>query len=291
MSLPDYPIESQYFDRGGGVRMHYIDEGPRDGPPVVMLHGNPTWSFYYRRLISGLRETHRCIAPDHVGMGLSDKPKDKDYAYTLASRIDDADALLEHLGVRENITLVLHDWGGMIGMGYAARHPGRIARLVILNTAAFHLPTTTRIPWRLRLGRGVLGPLLIRGFNAFCRGAAKRCVTRRPLSADARLAYLEPYDSWKNRIAVLRFVQDIPLRPGGRAYDTVSAIEAALPQFAGRPMLIAWGMRDFVFNEHFLHEWERRFPQAAVHRFDDAGHYILEDAHEQIVPLVRAFVR
>jgi len=134
-----YPFEGRYFDRGAGVRMHYLDEG--EGPPVVMVHGNPTWSFYYRQLVLALRDGHRCIVPDHVGMGLSDKPGDDRYAYTLAQRVDDLEALLEHLGVDRDVTLVVHDWGGMIGMAWAARHPERVARLVILNTAAFPLPS------------------------------------------------------------------------------------------------------------------------------------------------------
>src|SRR5205823_3246531 len=110
--------------------------------PVVMLHGNPTWSFYYRNLVLSLRDSYRTIVPDHIGCGLSDKPDDSRYRYTLESRVTDLEALLEHLGVTCDITLVVHDWGGMIGLAYAVRHPERIRRLVILNTGAFHLPRT-----------------------------------------------------------------------------------------------------------------------------------------------------
>src|SRR5436305_2156201 len=131
------------FDRGG-LRLHYLDEG--DGEPVVMVHGNPTWSFYYRHLVEALSPSHRVIVPDHIGCGLSDKPDDSRYAYTLASRVDDLEALLEHLGIVKDITLVVHDWGGMIGMVYATRHPKRIRRLVVLNTAGFHLPQAKRFP-------------------------------------------------------------------------------------------------------------------------------------------------
>jgi cis-3-alkyl-4-acyloxetan-2-one decarboxylase len=273
-----------------GLRYHYVDEGR--GDPVVMVHGNPTWSFYYRDLIKALSGNYRCIAPDHIGCGLSDKPDDSRYDYTLSRRADDLEALLDHLGVRDNVTLLLHDWGGMIGMTYAHRHPQRIKRLVILNTAAFHLPPGKPFPWALWLCRNPLvGPLLVRGLNAFCLSAATVGCKRKPLSPEARAGLLAPYDSWKNRIAILRFVQDIPLRKGDRCYDLVSEVQAGLDHFRDVPMLICWGELDFVFDCHFLDEWVRRFPKAEVHRFADAGHYVLEDARDEIVPLVRGFLQ
>jgi haloalkane dehalogenase len=257
-----------------------------------MVHGNPTWSFYYRNLVLGLRDSYRVVVPDHIGCGLSDKPNDTHYSYTLAQRVRDLEALLDHLDIKKDITLVVHDWGGMIGMTYAVRHPKRIARLVILNTAAFHLPLSKRLPWQIWLCRNTpLGPFLIRGLNLFCRGAARTCYTRRPMPDDVRAGYLSPYDSWANRIAVLRFVQDIPLKPSDPSYTVVSDVEEKLKLLCDVPMLICWGMRDFVFDHHFLDEWQRRFPKAEVHRFADAGHYVLEDAGEEILPLVRQFLK
>ena len=162
---------------------------------------------------------------------------------------------------------------------------------MVLNTAAFHLPRAKTFPWPLWLCRDTpLGAYLVRGLNAFCRGTARIGCTRRPLPRDVRDAYCAPYDSWEHRIAVLRFVQDIPLRPGDRSYDLVTRIEDGLPRLAEVPTLIGWGMKDFVFDHHFLAEWVRRFPGAEVHRFAQAGHYVLEDEGEQIVPLVRAFL-
>jgi haloalkane dehalogenase len=276
------------LDRGG-LRYHYIDEG--QGEPVVMVHGNPTWSFAYRRLIEGLGTSYRTIVPDHIGCGLSDKPDDSRYDYTLESRIADLEALVAHLGLDGGLTLVVHDWGGAIGLGYATRHPGHVARLVILNTAAFHMPGTKVFPWPLWLCRDTpLGAFAVRGLNAFCRGTAWIGCTRRRLPRDLRNAYCAPYDSWDHRIAVLRFVQDIPLRPGDRSFDLITRIQDGLNALAGVPTLIGWGMRDFVFDHHFLAEWVRRFPAAEVHRFARAGHLVLEDEGEQIVPLVRAFL-
>lgn len=284
-----YAFTGKYFDRGAGVRLHYLDEG--SGEPVVMLHGNPTWSFYYRHLILALRDRFRCIVPDHVGCGMSDKPGDDAYRYTLESRVDDLGALLDSLGITNNISLVVHDWGGMIGFAYAARHPDRIRRLVVLNTAAFRLPASKAFPVPLRLVRDTwLGAFLVRRLNAFCVVASRVCCTRRKLTADERTAYAAPYDSWKNRIATLRFVQDIPLKPGDASYNAVVGTEQRLADLTGKPMLICWGLRDFVFDHHFLSEWRRRFPDADVHEFAHCGHYILEDARDEVSTLVQRFL-
>ena len=290
MNFPDYPFTPQKFEVRPGLSMSYLDEGAKNAPPVVMVHGNPSWSYYYRKLVLALRGTHRCIVPDHIGMGLSDKPGDERYEYTLKSRIDDLEALLAHLGIEENVTLVVHDWGGMIGFGWALRKPSRIAKLVILNTGAFPLPKSKPMPWQLSLGRdSKFGALLIRGLNAFS-GAASYVGVKKTMPADVRRAYVAPYDSWQNRIATVRFVQDIPLAPGDKAWDIVEEGGRRLHEFADRPALIAWGMQDFVFDHHFLQGFRERLPIAEVHEFPDAGHYVLEDEAERIVPLVQAFL-
>ncbi len=283
-----YPFTGRYLDLDG-LRYHYLDEG--EGPLVVMVHGNPSWSFYYRNLVLALRDRFRCIVPDHIGCGFSDKPGDERYDYTLPRRVADLERLLEHVGGSEKVTLVVHDWGGMIGMAWASRHPERVERLVILNTAAFHLPATKKFPPALRVCRDTqLGAFLVRGFNAFSLAASFVGCKRHPMPAELRRAYRLPYDSWQNRIATLRFVQDIPLQPGDRNYDLVSNVAASLDKFRDLPMLICWGERDFVFDRHFRAEWERRFPEATVQSFADAGHYILEDAAEEVIPLINAFL-
>ena len=282
-----FPYESKTWDRGGGIRMAFVDEG--DGPPVVMVHGNPTWSFFWRRLIAALAGDHRCIVPDHVGCGRSDAPRDDAYRYTLASRIDDLERLVEHLRL-DDVTLAVHDWGGLIGLGWAVRHPGRVRRLVILNTAAFHLPEGKKVPWQLKLVRDTaLGALLVRGANAFAVGATRLAVVR-PLPPSVRRAYCAPYDSWTTRLATLRFVQDIPLDPGDPAYPVVSEVAAGLGCFASHPIAVCWGERDFVFDTDYLAEFERIWPHAEVYRFTDAGHYLLEDAGEEVAERVAAFL-
>lgn len=284
----EYPFIGKKLELNG-LNYHYLDEGT--GPTVVMVHGNPSWSFYYRNLVQALRDRYRCIVPDHIGCGFSDKPGDDRYDYTLAQRVDDLERLLEHLGLVENITLVVHDWGGMIGMAYAVRHPERISRLVILNTGAFHLPKTKIFPPALDVCRNTgLGTLLVRGFNAFSRGAAWVGCKKNQMTPELRKLYQLPYDSWTNRIATLRFVQDIPLTPDDRAYGLVSAVSDGINQFKNLPMLICWGELDFVFDGHFLTEWQQRFPEAEVHSFPDCGHYILEDAQEEVVPLISTFL-
>lgn len=286
--LPDaiaslYPFTSRWYSIEG-YRLHYLDEG--EGEVVVMLHGNPTWSFFYRHLILGLRESYRVLVPDHMGCGLSEKPQC--YPYTLATHIQNLEQLLAT--VEDPVTLILHDWGGPIGMGWAIRQPERVRRLIILNTAAFR---SSQLPWRIAICRWpMVGTILVRGFNAFVRAALGMAVAKHermtPLIAKG---YLFPYDSWANRIAIHRFVQDIPLRPSQSSYRWLHEIEENLPRFHHTPLLLQWGGRDWCFHRGFLEEWLHRFPHAAYDCYDDAGHWVLEDAYEKILPRILSFLR
>lgn len=175
-------------------------------------------------------------------------------------------------------------------MAWAARHPHRIERLVVLNTAAFHLPAGKRVPLSLRLSRSPLGSFLVRGLNLFSRGGLRYCATQRRLTRGERSAYLAPYDSWAHRLAVYRFIQDIPLRSSDPGYDIVSETQAGLEHFQDTPTLLLWGLRDFVFDGDYLKEWERRMPHAQTHRYEAAGHYVLEDARDDVRALVESFV-
>ena len=290
MNLPGYPFTPKKFEVRPGLSMSYLDEGPREGEVIVMLHGNPSWSYYWRNLVSGLSDRYRCIVPDHIGMGFSDKPGDRDYDYTLQSRIDDVAALLKHLGIDGPVTLAVHDWGGMIGFGWALTHAAQVKRLVITNTAAFPLPSAKKMPWQLSLGRdSKFGAFIIRAFNAFSSGASYQGVETK-MPADVRRAYVSPYDSWANRISTLRFMQDIPLHPGDKAWALVEAAGQRLPQFADRPAFIGWGLKDFVFDKHFLAGFRNALPNAQVNAFEDAGHYVLEDKQAELVPAIRKFL-
>ena len=296
--FPGYTFTSRWFDHRG-LRLHYLDEGA--GPPVLFLHGNPSWSYMWRRPVLALRDRFRCIAPDHLGMGLSDAPDDGEYPFTLAARIDDLDALTGHLVKEEGVpdrgwTLVMHDWGGPIGMGWAARHPERVARLVVLNTAAFPNPrgATVRPPlrfpfWLLRETRA--GERLFLRHNAFVRLATLPPFgVRRPMPRGVRAAYLAPAARQGTRRAIQRFVQDIPMRPGDASWETLHGIGEALARFTGVPMLIAWGLRDPVLDTSLLEEWRRRFPAARTHLYRDAGHYLLEDTDDRFLVALRAFL-
>jgi pimeloyl-ACP methyl ester carboxylesterase len=279
----EYPFQSRFLDVGAG-KLHYVDEGPRSGEPVLMLHGNPTWSFFYRRLVRALSPEHRCVVPDHLGCGLSDKPET--WRYDLAGHIQNLEKLVLALDL-ERITLVLHDWGGPIGMGLARRHPRRIARLVVMNTAAFPFD---RCPLRIRVCRApVLGSFLVRRLNAFA-GLAPRMAVARSLEPAARRGLGLPYDSYAHRIAVARFVRDIPLSSAHPSWAEVDAIGRSLDSFRDLPTCIVWGERDFCFTPRFREEWHRRFPEAEVHPLPRAGHWLLEDEPEEIVAIVKTFL-
>jgi haloalkane dehalogenase len=284
-----YPFTSHYMEING-LRYHFLDQGT--GDPVVMIHGNPTWSFYFRKLIRELSGRYRTVAPDHIGCGLSEKPALKQYDYRLNSRVRDLESFLEHLEVKEKITLVLHDWGGIIGMVYAVRNPQRIGRMVIMNTAAFRPPQGKTLPIRLSLVRNVapFGTLAVQGFNLFARGALYMASYKR-MEKDVKKGFIAPYNSWNNRIATLKFVQDIPLSRKDPSYGLVKHVDENLYKLSHLPMLICWGEHDFVFDSEYLAEWRRRFPDAEVHVFEDAGHYVLEDAADRIIPLVKDFLK
>ena len=288
--LPGYPAHPQRFDVRPSLSMNYLDEGPRDGEVVVMVHGNPSWSYYWRTLVAGLSDKYRCIVPDHIGMGLSDKPDDSRYEYTLQSRVDDLDALLKHLDITGPVTLAVHDWGGMIGFGWALSHHEQVKRLVVLNTAAFPMPAAKKMPWQIALGRHwKIGEWIIRTFNAFSSGASWLGVERK-MPADVRRAYVSPYNSYANRISTIRFMQDIPLSPADKAWSLLERAGKALPSFADRPAFLGLGLRDLVFDHHFLKGFQAALPQAQVHAFEDAGHYVLEDKQDVLVPEIRAFL-
>lgn len=275
-----YPFHTARLAVPGGW-ISYVDEGA--GPPVVMLHGNPTWSFYYRRLIAALSPTRRVIVPDHMGCGLSARPQR--YPYRLANHIDNLGDLLRHLDLGP-VDLVVHDWGGAIGMGWATRNPDLVRRIVVLNTAAFLSP---RLPLRIAVCRWPLfGDVALRGFNAFAAAATVMAVER-PMAPEVRRGFLLPYNNWANRIAQLAFVRDIPMHPGHPTWAVVDGIDRELVNLRSKPMLILWGGKDWCFSDHFLQGWLQRFPAAQAVRIDHAGHYVLEDAHEEVVPRVRAF--
>lgn len=287
----EYPFQPRFLRQPGAgpgdapVLQHYLDEGPREASAVLCVHGNPTWSFAWRRVLAAVRPHRRAVAVDHVGCGLSDRPLP--YPYRLERHVENLERLVLALGL-ERVTLVLHDWGGPIGLGLARRHPERVERLILANTAAF--PLDGRLPLRLEACRVPLfGALAIRGFNAFARAATWMAVAR-PLPPDVKRGYLLPYDSWRNRVATHAFVQDIPVRPGDPSWDELAAIEASLQRHREIPVHLFWGERDWVFTPRYRQEFERRFPHASVVTFEQAGHYVFEDEREAFAEEVARLV-
>jgi haloalkane dehalogenase len=265
-------------------RYHYLDEG--SGEPLLMVHGNPTWSFYWRNLILAFRDRYRVVAPDHMGCGWSDKPQA--YPYCLSTHISNLVQLIEHLDLRA-ATLLVHDWGGAIGLGAALRVPDRVARLILFNTGAYPPPF---IPWRIRICRTPwLGRWAIRRLNLFARAALRMAVHQRErMTQEVRAGLLAPYDSWEHRVAIDQFVADIPAHPRHPTWQVLEEIERGLPSLAGRPVQMIWGLRDWCFCSECLDRFLGFFPAADVQRLADAGHYVVEDAYEQIIPLVEAFL-
>ncbi len=268
-----------------GVRLHYVDAG--EGWPLLMVHGNPTWSFYWRRLIQAFERHYRVIAVDHIGCGLSDKPQD--YPYTLPQHINNLVRLVEQLDL-QRITLVAHDWGGAIGLGTALRLSERFAGLVLLNTGAFPPPF---IPWRIRLCRVPgLGTWAIRRWNLFARAAQWMAVAHpENLTAAVRAGLLAPYDSWDHRVAIDRFVKDIPGSSRHPTWQTLAELERGLGQLADRPVQLIWGMRDWCFRPSCLERFLEIFPGAEAHRLGDASHYVVEDAYERVIAHMSPFLR
>ncbi|HMO14400.1 MAG TPA: alpha/beta fold hydrolase [Pirellulaceae bacterium] len=278
------PFESHFIELGG-ERLHFFDTGC--GETILFVHGNPTWAFYWRDLITALSTDFRCVAIDHVGMGLSSKPQQYDYCLDTHIR-----NLVHFIETKElqNISLVAHDWGGAIGCGAATELPERFKRLILLNTAIFPPPF---FPLRIRLTRTpLIGTLALRGFNLFCH-AANRMATNQPggLAKAVRRGLIAPYDTWHNRIGIQRFVQDIPTRPDQPTWQRLEAIEKSISLFSNHPVLLIWGMKDWCFRPECMYRIQKLLPHATSVPIADAGHYVVEDATEQVVNSLQRFLR
>jgi haloalkane dehalogenase len=272
-----YPFASHWLEVPGG-RMHYVDEGPRPGtngdspPTLLFVHGNPTWSFHWRNFVTSLRAEHRCVAVDHIGCGLSDKPQ---RLLTLDDHTSNLRTLVEKLDLKR-VTLVAQDWGGAIGLGALLQTVRRLERIVLFNTGAFP-PRYT--PWRIRACRiPILGRLAVQGANLFSRAALRMTLARRKsLEPAVAAGYLAPYDSWHNRTAVYGFVRDIPTGPNCKTWQTLAEIERRLPELSTLPTCLIWGMLDWCFRPDCLDRFRNAWPQSETHRLLEVGHWVVED--------------
>ncbi len=281
--LVDYPFQSHFVDVGG-YQMHYVDEG--QGCPVLMVHGNPTWSYYYRHLVTALRGSFRAIAVDHIGCGLSEKPRHLPYSLDL--RIEHLVRLVRELDL-QNIQLLVHDWGGAIGMGAALRDLDRYDKFVLFNTAAFPPPF---FPWRIRVCRTPgLGKIALQQFNLFARAAIHMATEQSGgLPRTVQHGLLAPYDTWAHRRAIYEFVADIPTRPNQATWQRLAAIESGLSRLDDHAVKLIWGMKDWCFRPECLRRLQTSMPQAQVCEFSTAGHYVIEDETERVIEEVQSFL-
>ena len=283
-----YPFESHGLNCNGH-ELRYVDQGK--GEAIVMVHGNPTWSFYYRHMVQGLSKNFRTIVPDHMGCGFSDTPDPGSYDYTLASRVKDLDRLIQHTCPRGKINLIVHDWGGMIGLAWALENLERIGKIIITNTAGFFLPEKKRLPLALWMVKHIpgFGAASILGLNGFVESALW-VGAKKGLSKATRKGLKAPYNSWKNRMATLKFVQDIPLTPKDPAWSIVEKVEQNLHRLSDDQLLFLWGARDFVFDLNFYDEFKKRFPRAQSQIFEGAGHYLFEDEPSACLKQIQNFL-
>lgn len=275
-----FPWQSRFIDVDHGVRQAVIDEGPREAKlTFLLLHGNPTWSYLYREFIRRLSPGYRVIAPDHVGFGRSDKPRDPRW-YTLERHVGNLDKVLAELRP-ERVVPVVQDWGGPIGMGWATRHPEQIAGAVVLNTWAFVREPRMKLPWLFRflvLGKG--GWRRSTQSNIFVEMAVARSGPRR-LTDEELQPYRAPFPTPDDRVGIARFPQLIPQThdQGHESWATMAAIEDGLRKLREKPALIVWAKKDRAFRKAQLQRWQQVFATVdGPHLIEQAGHYLQEDA-------------
>jgi haloalkane dehalogenase len=263
-----------------GARVHYLDEG--SGPPLLLLHGNPKWSFLYRDLIEALRDRYRCIAVDYPGFGLSRAAPE--YGFTPAEHARVVERLVLDLDLRD-ATMMVQDWGGPIGMSVATRHPDRFTAFVIGNTWAWPKSDPGTQLFSRLLG-GPIGGFLILRRNAFVEKILPGNVKRRTLSKRVMDAYRGPFPTPESRRPMHVLPREIL-----RSRPFLAEIERALPALSQRPALIVWPTKDVAFREPERRRWEQVFPDHRTVILDGAGHFIQEDASDEIAAAVREWAR
>ena len=275
--VPDdlYPFESHYADVAG-ARLHYLDEG--SGPPLLLLHGNPTWSFLYRDIVAGLRDRYRCIAVDHPGFGLSSPAPG--YGFTPAEHAGVLEALVVELDL-SGVTMMVQDWGGPIGFAVATRRPDRFAAFVIGNTWAWPKSDPGTQLFSRLLG-GPIGRRLILNRNVFIERILPGGVRRGTLSEAVMNAYRGPFPTPGSRRPIAVLPEQIL---GSRPF--LAEIEGRLGGLRDRPALIAWPTKDVAFGERERRRWEETFPDHRTVLLEGAGHFMQEDAASEIVTAIR----
>jgi haloalkane dehalogenase len=275
-----------------GRQMAYLDEGARDGSPILLLHGNPTWSFLYRDFIEPLvGEGHRVIAPDCIGSGYSSKPR-ADAAYTLAHHVADLVSLIDQLDLN-GLTIVGQDWGGPQGLGAALQRLSRLKALVLMNTwcftdyiGPFHQNPRPWTTWHAPL----IGPILLKRFKVLSHGGVST-ITKRGMTRAEKRGYHHVYDEPDSETVVMTWPRTIPLRDGDRGWSDMRAIETRLDELARTPILIIWGVDDPVFNVEYRDHLRRLLPHAeGPINFDRASHFLQDDRGPDVVKAMIPFL-
>jgi haloalkane dehalogenase len=274
-----YPFAPRALDVGMGT-MRYVDEGA--GAPVVMVHGTPTWSFLYRDLIKALRDRYRCVVPDHLGFGLSDKPLGASYRpQDQAARLT---TLIETLGLKD-ITLMVHDFGGPIGLSYAIEHPANVTRLVLFNTWMWSLAGDRQMRWIGRAFAGRVGRLLYERWAFSVNVIFRRAVgDRSRYTSDVHAQYAGPLRDPAARHATWIYARE--LLGSSAWYD---ALWARRDRIARIPAMLVWGMKDPAFAR-CLPRWRSLFPQAEVIELPHVGHAPMEERGPEIAPGIARFL-
>lgn len=280
-----YPFESHYLDLEMG-RLHYVDEG--EGEPIVMVHGNPTWSYLYRNLIKKFSGEYRCVAMDHIGFGLSDKPtegEDTPWSYLPVEQGRNLASLMEALDLTD-ITLVVQDWGGPIGLSYAIAHPERVKRLIIMNTWMWPVDDDWYYVFFSRFTGGAIGRFLIRRYNFFARVIMPLSYgDRKKLTKEVHRHYLKPLEKPEERKGCWVLPAEIV---GSTPW--LDELWSQRGRLADKPKLIVWGMKDIAFREKELNTWVEAFPDAEVVRLENVGHYIQDEGSEALGQAVARFL-
>jgi pimeloyl-ACP methyl ester carboxylesterase len=287
-----YPFESHWLTVQGH-RYHYVDEGA--GDPIILVHGNPTWSFLYREFITEFSPGHRVIAPDHLGFGLSDKPV-RETTYSLDYHITNLEALVTQLDLK-NVTLVVHDWGGPIGLGMAARHPDRIKSIVVMNSFGLFPPSekmdpdNIELPIALRLLRTkTVGTFMARTLGMFERVIMATTTANKKRLRTVKAARTKIFRGPKDRGGVAEFPRMIPANSRHpSAQVMINEISPFLKSFE-KPMRIFWSKKDPFMAPEILTGWQQAAPHAEVTTIENASHYIQEDAFETVIPQMKTFI-
>lgn len=272
LNLDEYPFQSHFF-KVNGQNLHYIDEG--EGDVILLVHGTPSWSFDYRHLIKAFSKTHRCIAIDHIGFGLSDKPEQYDYSTQNHSKTLEAFVLEKNL---QHITLVVHDFGGPIGLNFAIKHPDLVKQIVILNSWLWSSAQDADFIRLSRVLRSPLLPLLYRWFNFSPRFILPSSFGSRKLHKQMLPQYTKPFADRTQRNGALAFAKS--LLNDQEWFQSLWNSRAGIAQ---KPVLFIWGMADPVIKPHYLNKFKEGFPNSKVVELETCGHFPQEEEYEAVI--------